>query len=160
MKLINSPLVLFSVTAIPSSIAQGFRGQRGNSNGQRGGILGGRGMGMGRGMGGGSPIDPDLLVDSTCADACGLMGDDIGVLVCRTIGDRTFSTCIDTEEGLASDVCGCCEDECPTACTTSDCGVTGGVLVEKARRNGDVRSKCVSPLDSVTMLLRNNTVCG
>mmetsp|Transcript_2710 Transcript_2710/g.4382 ORF Transcript_2710/g.4382 Transcript_2710/m.4382 type:complete len:179 (-) Transcript_2710:55-591(-) len=178
MKFINAALVILSVAVAPAAFAQDTAGVRGQSGtqapksgdgsmmggmrggGMKGGMMGRRGGGM---KGSGGLIDESLLVDSTCTDSCGLLGEDTGVLVCRTIGDRSFNKCIDAEEGIESDVCGCCDDEvCPTGCTTSceNDGITGGVLVVKTRRNGRVQSRCVSPLDSVTMLLRNNTKCG
>lgn len=148
----------------------------GNVNGNaKGSANGNGGMGMGivkkssnmmgmnmMGMCGGSQIDPDDFVDSMCADTCGLVGDTIGVLVCRTVGERTFSKCIDTEEGIDTDVCGCCDEECPSACDTScdNDGANDGVLVERTRRNGSVRFNCVSPADSITMQLSANTTCA
>lgn len=145
----------------------------GNDNGNGNGMMGMMGMGgnstatmgmLGMGMmgGRGSAIDPDTFVDSMCtADPCGLVGETTGVLVCRTVGERTFTKCIDSEESIEGDVCGCCDEECPEACTTGceNNRVVGGVLVEKTRRNGAVRSSCVSPLDSVTLLLKANTTC-
>ena len=54
---------------------------------------------------------------------------------------KEFSTCINPEFGIASDVCGCCAGSCPSACTCS-CVTTSGdeglrIIIDK----GDVIEK-------------------
>lgn len=173
MQLIHSSLLtrLAGAAVISSSIAQQQDEQEVVRDQQRylhmtGGVGGsGRGNGMMDMMDGpggrGSLIDPDTFVDSMCTNPCGLIGESFGVLVCRTIGDRSFSACIDTEESTETDVCGCCKDMRPTVCTSKcdDEDPAGGVLLKTIRRNGSSKYDCVSSLDSVTMQLHANTTC-
>eukprot|EP00545_Synedropsis_sp_CCMP1620_P012433 CAMPEP_0119014712 /NCGR_PEP_ID=MMETSP1176-20130426/10263_1 /TAXON_ID=265551 /ORGANISM="Synedropsis recta cf, Strain CCMP1620" /LENGTH=169 /DNA_ID=CAMNT_0006967935 /DNA_START=81 /DNA_END=590 /DNA_ORIENTATION=+ len=169
MKSINTTLIILAVIVSPSAGQQDDSDVRGLiRKGRNNGGMGMQGVprhgGM-KGMMGGFTPDADF-VPTGCTGAegiCGLMGPDTGILVCRTFGERSFKTCIDPEESIgAGDVCGCCGEDCPlqTECKTSCDVVPGGVLVNKTRRNGRVEARCVSPLDAVTLLLRNNAVCA
>lgn len=81
-----------------------------------------------------------------------------GVLVCRTHrrDNSTKTMCVDPQEGFEGDTCGCCGEECPTACTercTDDLGVDGVLIGSR------YTSVCVSELESVTMQLKGRHTC-
>ena len=173
MKFINAALIILSVAVAPSaSQEQRVRGQRnlqskqsGFSNNapknknkmgkmNKGNTMSG---GMTMGMGG---WNQEEFIETPCSESCGLMGIGMGVLVCRS----SKTLCIEPNLGLLTDMCGCCggvcpsPDECSTTCERAD--KEEGILVNKTKHDGEVISRCVTPLDAVSMLLRNNTACG
>ena len=98
--------------------------------------------GRGGGRGGGGPRAPPgvTFVNDTCAadtstDSPCLVGppsnQTSGSWVCRTLYDivtgtsDTFSACVGLTEFITTDVCGCCDNACPSTdpCTTT-CNIT------------------------------------
>lgn len=117
--------------------------QRGNNGQIRGGMMGGNNKGgmmggmmggmFGGGMFGGRFDDADFIPvqcdDSVTLEPCGLVGNETGVMVCRMgRNDSTRSVCVDADEGVAGDTCGCCGEACPAPCTVACDGVEGSTL--------------------------------
>lgn len=100
---------------------------------------------------------------------CGVFGRDdeskaVGVLVCRSFFKYSFTVCIDKDDGIDNDICGCCEEPCPESCDTLCSMVEGGeedgVLISTPshRGKGNV-TECVTRLQSITAQLSKQAEC-
>lgn len=95
---------------------------------------------------------------------CGLFGrpdrNSTGVLVCRSFLQYTFPVCINKEDSINTDTCGCCEQSCPEPCTTSCVEGEDSVLISLPghKRKVNVR-ECVTPLQSITAQLSEQAKC-
>ena len=108
--------------------------------GKRGG---GRGGGRGGPRGGGRPgdiFDSTLTCDAAedVAIPCSSRHTELGFLACRTkpakrVGepDKLKTVCADPAAASDTDVCGCCEGECPAECTC-ECDGGNGWWIEKS----------------------------
>ena len=172
MKIVAIFALAAAFRVIPSDAQRGEQYQRGlKRNGGRGGGQGmfeggfgnSKGYGMLGGMYGGELFNTLNFTTIDCAEPqlCGLRGNETGILVCRTFKERyslhMFALCADEEKGLDGDDCGCCDEACPTECTTPCENEEGLVLM--AYDEYPEKTRCVSPLDSVTNQLRGRLVC-
>jgi hypothetical protein len=147
------------VCAVPR---HGRAGGHGSGGGNDGMMDGGRGDGMGSN---GDGSDMMMMKNET---------DVAGIWVCRTHyhpvtgSKKSFSACIGGDDGLESDVCGCCDGKCPRPCgctCTTDRG-TDGVWISMTARtgrggnsnsaggtsDGATETVCIEAADAMTMM--------
>lgn len=95
---------------------------------------------------------------------CGLFQNETGVLACREFGGKWWwwskpsqhTLCMPEEFANDDDTCGCCDGNCPVACTATCVGKVDGVedspgVLLNYTRTG--KTRCVSGPDSVTLQL-------